>query len=380
MQKRLPGRRRCRDLQIRISFSLLRRPHAPAQRLRLRQHRSVGPSGIACARSGQPLHPTSVSARHLKTQRRNPPAARPYQPSPQRLSRTWFERTRAPWKGGASAPRGAFEKERALAPEGTVLLWPDTFNNYFHPATANAAVEVLEAAGFRVTVPKAHLCCGRPLYDHGMLNRAQSSAPKSSTHSPRKSQPAFLSSASSPAALPSSATNFSTSFPTTLAPKPCRRQTFLLSEFLESHAPNFALPQLNRKALLHGHCHQKSLMKMTAERIYPHSPRNRLPQPRPRMLRHGWILRLRARQIRHLHAIGELELLPAVRQAPARLAYHRQRLQLPRANRARHEPPCAASGRGPTNGPARRVGRSRPVPYPESDPRSSPPSRNSTAQ
>ena len=56
----------------------------------------------------------------------------------------------------------------------TVLLWPDTFNNYFHPATAKAAVEVLEAAGFRVTVPKPHLCCGRPLYDHGMLNRAKS--------------------------------------------------------------------------------------------------------------------------------------------------------------------------------------------------------------
>ena len=54
-----------------------------------------------------------------------------------------------------------------------VLLWPDTFNNYFHPETAKAAVEVLEAAGFRVIVPKANLCCGRPLYDHGMLDRAQ---------------------------------------------------------------------------------------------------------------------------------------------------------------------------------------------------------------
>jgi len=55
-----------------------------------------------------------------------------------------------------------------------VLLWPDTFNNDFLPGTAKAAVEVLEAAGFRVIVPKANLCCGRPLYDHGMLDRAQS--------------------------------------------------------------------------------------------------------------------------------------------------------------------------------------------------------------
>ena len=34
-----------------------------------------------------------------------------------------------------------------------VLLWPDTFNNYFHPQIAQAAVEVLEAAGFQVAIP-----------------------------------------------------------------------------------------------------------------------------------------------------------------------------------------------------------------------------------
>src|SRR5439155_7072440 len=54
-----------------------------------------------------------------------------------------------------------------------VILWPDTFNNYFFPQTAQAATEVLETAGFRVTVPKKPLCCGRPLYDFGMLDRAQ---------------------------------------------------------------------------------------------------------------------------------------------------------------------------------------------------------------
>ena len=53
------------------------------------------------------------------------------------------------------------------------MLWPDTFNNYFLPDTAKAAVEVLEAAGFRVTIPNSTLCCGRPLYDFGMLDRAQ---------------------------------------------------------------------------------------------------------------------------------------------------------------------------------------------------------------
>ena len=54
-----------------------------------------------------------------------------------------------------------------------LLLWPDTFNNYFLPDTAKAAVEVLEAAGFNVQLPKRILCCGRPLYDFGMLDRAK---------------------------------------------------------------------------------------------------------------------------------------------------------------------------------------------------------------
>jgi hypothetical protein len=51
--------------------------------------------------------------------------------------------------------------------------WPDTFNNYFHPETARAALRVLETAGYRVVVPQKPLCCDRPLYGFGMLDRAQ---------------------------------------------------------------------------------------------------------------------------------------------------------------------------------------------------------------
>src|SRR5262249_22087308 len=54
-----------------------------------------------------------------------------------------------------------------------VILWADTFNGHFTPNVAKAAVEVLEHAGFRVCVPQASLCCGRPLYDYGMLDTAK---------------------------------------------------------------------------------------------------------------------------------------------------------------------------------------------------------------
>jgi Fe-S oxidoreductase len=54
-----------------------------------------------------------------------------------------------------------------------VLLWPDTFNNHFHPESLIAATHVLEAAGYAVGLPKQALCCGRPLYDFGMLDIAK---------------------------------------------------------------------------------------------------------------------------------------------------------------------------------------------------------------
>ncbi|HEX3851560.1 MAG TPA: heterodisulfide reductase-related iron-sulfur binding cluster, partial [Polyangiaceae bacterium] len=72
--------------------------------------------------------------------------------------------------------RDWFESRRPPRVTGTrqqVVLWPDTFNNYFYSDTARAAVEVLEALGFEVVIPRKKLCCGRPLYDYGMLDTAK---------------------------------------------------------------------------------------------------------------------------------------------------------------------------------------------------------------
>ena len=54
-----------------------------------------------------------------------------------------------------------------------MILWPDTFNNYFFPDTAIAAAKVLSAANCEVKVPQPHFCCGRPLYDYGFLDMAK---------------------------------------------------------------------------------------------------------------------------------------------------------------------------------------------------------------
>jgi FAD/FMN-containing dehydrogenase/Fe-S oxidoreductase len=54
-----------------------------------------------------------------------------------------------------------------------VLLWADTFNNHFRPRTLMAATELLVRAGFDVAISEKRLCCGRPLYDWGFVERAK---------------------------------------------------------------------------------------------------------------------------------------------------------------------------------------------------------------
>ena len=53
------------------------------------------------------------------------------------------------------------------------MLWPDTFTDHFAPAIGQAAVEVLEAAGLRVTVPEQPLCCGLTWISTGQLATAK---------------------------------------------------------------------------------------------------------------------------------------------------------------------------------------------------------------
>jgi FAD/FMN-containing dehydrogenase/Fe-S oxidoreductase len=145
-----------------------------------------------------------------------------------------------------------------------VLLWADTFNNYFHPETAIAATEVLEAQGCRVEVPQASLCCGRPLYDHGMLGLA-------------KRQLRRIVSALAPAIdagvpivvlEPSCAAVFRDELPGLLPgdarARRLRTNVHTLAEFLaRTEGP---LPRLSRRAIVHGHCHQKSVLGMDADR------------------------------------------------------------------------------------------------------------------
>ena len=65
-----------------------------------------------------------------------------------------------------------FDKRTADAggSRGTVMLWPDTFTNCFHPHVGRAAVSVIEEAGWRVILPPPRLCCGLTWISTGQLN------------------------------------------------------------------------------------------------------------------------------------------------------------------------------------------------------------------
>ncbi|MCA9227642.1 MAG: 4Fe-4S dicluster domain-containing protein, partial [Planctomycetales bacterium] len=147
----------------------------------------------------------------------------------------------------------------------TVILWPDTFNNFFHPETAEAAVEVLEAGGFHVKLPDSMLCCGRPLYDFGMLHLAKRQLRQIMDALRTEIEAGTCIVGLEPSCVATFRDELGNLFPRDEVASKLKRQTFLFSEFVHQHADKFDFPHLERRALVHGHCHHKSILGMEAE-------------------------------------------------------------------------------------------------------------------
>jgi len=142
-----------------------------------------------------------------------------------------------------------------------VVLFDDTFNNHFRPQTAAAAQRVLEAAGCSVRLPREHVCCGRPYYDYGMLDRA-----KAALHRALEVlAPALDASVPIVVLEPGCLSVFRDELAQLLPgdPRAARlaRQASTLAEVLHDKD----LPRINERVLVHGHCHQKALFGMKAE-------------------------------------------------------------------------------------------------------------------
>ena len=146
-----------------------------------------------------------------------------------------------------------------------VLLWIDTFNNYFHPETSRAALEVLEHAGFALKCPQDGLCCGRPLYDFGMLTEAKRYLKKVMDVMGAEVDAGLPIVVLEPSCASVFRDELRNLFPHDARASRLRQQVFSLSEFLVKYAPGYEPPKLSAKILLHGHCHHKALMKMNDE-------------------------------------------------------------------------------------------------------------------
>jgi Fe-S oxidoreductase len=175
-------------------------------------------------------------------------SARPTPRIAEQTFRRWFVR-----RGGA----------RAVGER--VILWPDTFNNNLHPHVAQAAVRVLENAGFRVEIPRLDVCCGRPLYDYGFLGLAK----RTLVRDLRILRDAITEGVPVVGLEPSCVSVFRDELPNLLhRNEDAHRlagQTFTLAEFLRDRADSVDLPRWSGRVLLHGHCHQKAILDFKSE-------------------------------------------------------------------------------------------------------------------
>ncbi len=145
---------------------------------------------------------------------------------------------------------------------GSVILFHDTFNTYNTTSVAIAATLLLEYAGYRVILADKK-CCGRPLISKGMLKEAREHA----AWNVERLSPYAAKGIPIVGLEPSCLLTLRDEYPDFLrseAAKLVANQSFLLEEFLlrerESNHLSFNFKENGRRALLHGHCHQKALV------------------------------------------------------------------------------------------------------------------------
>jgi len=169
--------------------------------------------------------------------------------APERDVPVFAEQRFTDWWRERGGPRGDGHR-------GEVVVWPDTFTDHFHPAIGRAAVEVLEAAGFRVKVPEAAVCCGLTWISTGQLDVARRVLGHTIDvlrEDLRRGTPVV--------GLEPSCTAVFRADAAELLPKDpdvdrLRRQTRTLAELLVERAGDWQPPRVDARAVVQRHCHQ----------------------------------------------------------------------------------------------------------------------------
>ena len=226
----------------------------------------------------------------------------------------WFKKRQTAWP---SSPKPLPPKGGEGVGDGAhaVMLWADTFTNYFHPEVGQAATCVLESMGYRVTIPDQPVCCGRPLYDYGWLEKARAQVSRMlATFSVYTAgnipivalEPGCFS------VLKDELVNF---FPTDPGAKAVRDNSFLFGEFLAREGKIDSLPKVNQKALVQFHCHQKSVLSVKEDSAVMAALGLDVSAPEPSCCGMAGSFGFEASHYNVSMQCGERALLPAVRSA-----------------------------------------------------------------
>jgi FAD/FMN-containing dehydrogenase/Fe-S oxidoreductase len=162
-----------------------------------------------------------------------------------------------------------FERRGGSRPglRGTVLLWPDTFTNHFHPHIGVAAVELLESAGWTVTMPRRTVCCGLTWISTGQLDVAKKLLRRTANELAE-----HLHDGGFVVGLEPSCTTVFRSDAIELLPEEIdiarlRDHTVTLAELLTEHTPDWTPPSLEGvRALAQVHCHQHAVLEWEADK------------------------------------------------------------------------------------------------------------------
>jgi FAD/FMN-containing dehydrogenase/Fe-S oxidoreductase len=216
----------------------------------------------------------------------------------------------------AKVPFRAQFAARPLRDGEPVVLWVDTFTNHFRPATGIAAVEVLEAAGCRVEIPREPVCCGRPYYDFGMLDTAKRALERVMAVLEAQIDAGVPVVGLEPSCVAVFRDELLQLFPDDKRAERLARLTVTLAEFLAQR--RWAPPRgAASQALLHGHCHQKSLIGTAADVDLLAAAGIAAQAPDTGCCGMAGAFGFKPEHYATSQKIGELALLPAVRAAAA---------------------------------------------------------------
>ena len=209
--------------------------------------------------------------------------------------------------------------ENSQNPE--IVLWTDTFNTYFEPENAQAAVTVLEAAGYKVIVPifdTRPACCGRTFLNAGLIEEARSEAERlAKTLGPWAEQGIPIIGLE-PSCLLTLRDELTVILPGERS-EAIKKQAVLLDEFLIAEQEKGRLklnlhPLEETKAMVHTHCHQKALGKTGAtEEILKWIPNLEVESIQSGCCGMAGAFGYESEHYQTSMAMANLDLLPAVR-------------------------------------------------------------------